>query len=248
MKVKQAMFSPDIVHLRQFYATPLGDSVRALIAASISRFWPAAHNDTIFAFGYATPYLAPYAGNNIAACMPAQQGAEYFPRDGDNIALLMHDSELPFSESSANRALMVHSIENSEQLSWMIQEIWRVLTPGGRVLAVVPNRFSLWSRLSRSPLGYGRPFSMAQLHDLFTGHQFAITHSSTALFMPPVRVRWLWKAAPKLERICVTLCDALGFHMGGVLLIEAEKQLYSPIRQPVVAGRAYRPVMGTVRA
>jgi len=219
--------------------------VRALIAAALARLWPAGNGDVLLALGYATPYLAPYLGqaSPLAACMPAQQGAVYFPQGADNISLLAHDSELPFAESSANRVLLVHSVENSEQLSWMIQEIWRVLTPGGRVLAVVPNRFSLWSRSSASPFGYGRPFSMAQLRDLLTGHQFSLTRSGTALFMPPIRLRWLWKAAPKLEKFCVALCDALGCHLGGVLLIEAEKQLYSPIRQPVVEGRHYRAAM-----
>lgn len=243
------MFSPDIVSLRQFYATPLGESVRALIEAAILRLWPHAKGEVLLALGYGTPYLSPYIGqtSSMAACMPAQQGAAYFPQGGDNIVLLAHDSELPFAENSVNRVLLVHSVENSEQLSWMIQEIWRVLTPGGRVLAVVPNRFSLWSRSSRSPFGYGRPFSMAQLRDLLSAHQLSLTRTGSALFMPPSRLRFAWRAAQKIETAGRLICGFLGCFLGGVLLVEAEKQLYSPIRQPVVEGRLYRPAIAGVR-
>lgn len=244
-----AMFSPDIISLRQFYATPMGESVRALIAGAITRLWPSARNEAMLALGYATPYLAPYLGATatLAACMPAQQGAAYFPQEGDNIALLAHDSELPFSENSFNRVLLVHSAENSEQLSWMIQEIWRTLTPGGRMLAVVPNRFNLWSRSSRSPFGYGRPFSIAQFRDLLTAHHFDITRTRTALFMPPTRIGFVWKAAQKLETFGYTICDFLGWHIGGVLLVEAEKKIYSSIKEPVVEGRRYRPAFASAK-
>ena len=231
------MFAPDVVSLRQFYASPFGENARALIAASLHALWPSAKEDALLGIGFATPYLDDYLGRGmfVAACMPAKQGAAYWPPSKDNLVLLAHESELPFAENSMNRVLLVHSVENSEQLSWMMQEIWRVLTPGGRVLAIVPNRMGFWARSSRSPFGYGRPFSLAQMRDLMSEHQFTPTRSRPALFLPPTHSQLLWRIARKIEAVGHMFFPFIG----GVWLVEAEKQVYASIRQPALSRRAY---------
>ncbi len=230
------MFVPDVVSLRQFYATPLGAEVRALIDASLLDLWPGLNGDTMLGLGYATPYMEPYlsdARSVMLACMPASQSAVYWPPGKNNVVFMAQESALPLPENSMNRVLLVHSVEHTEQLSWMMREIWRVLTPGGRVLAVVPNRLGFWALSSKSPFGYGRPFSAAQWRDLLDSHQFTYTRSSSALFMPPVRWRFAWRAARKVEKVGKAVCGLFG----GVLLIEAEKQIHAAIRQPVVVAK-----------
>ncbi len=232
------MFSPDIVTLRQFYATRFGVAARALIAASLGQLWPDAGGDLVLGIGYAMPYLEPYLDQAapVMACMPAQQGAAHWPPSRDNAVFLSHESELPLPENSVNRVLLLHSVEHSEQLAGMMDDIWRILTPGGRVLAIVSNRMGFWARSSRSPFGYGRPFSMAQLRDLMIAHQFTLTRSSSALFIPPTRLRLLWRIADKIEKVGKFLCP----FVGGVLLVEAEKQIYASIKQPVSVRKTYR--------
>jgi SAM-dependent methyltransferase len=238
------MFSPDVVSLRQFYATPFGEAVCGLIGRSLRDLWPHARGEVVLGIGYSTPYLEAYDGeaSPLMVCMPAQQGAAYWPPSRGNVVFLAHESELPLPENSVNRILLIHSVENSEQLSWMFEEIWRVLTPGGRVLAIVPNRLGSWARSSRSPFGYGRPFSVAQLRDLMTSHHLTLTRSTSALFIPPLRITLLWKIAQKIETLGKWICP----FFGGVLLVEAEKQIYAAIRQPVVTRKGYRmPVPAT---
>ena len=232
------MFTPDVVALRQFYATRFGVAAQALIAASLKELWPDAAGDAVLGIGYAMPYLESYLdqGAPVAICMPAHQGAAAWPASRPNMVCISHESELPLKENSVNRILLLHVVEHSEQLTGMMDDIWRVLTPGGRVLAVVSNRMGFWARSSRSPFGYGRPFSMAQLRDLLTGHQFTLTRSRSALFIPPTRIRVLWKLARKIEVVGKLLCPFIG----GVLLVEAEKQLYASIKEPVAAHRPYR--------
>lgn len=242
------MFSPDIVALRQFYASPLGEAARLLIMRRLQKFWPQANGDAMLGIGYATPYIEPYLGQAapLMVCMPAHQGAAYWPMSQGNLVFLSHESELPLRESSVNRVLLIHSIEHSEHLSWVMKETWRVLVPGGRVLMIVPNRLSFWSRSSISPFGYGRPFNMAQLRELMSTNNFTVTRNDSALFTPPVRMRILWRIAPKVEMLGRLLFPFLG----GVLMIEAEKQLYASIREPVAAKRypltipATQPAMG----
>jgi len=248
------MLAPDILQLRQFYATPFGEAVRGVIAGAILKLWPQAQGDVVLGIGYATPYLAPYLGQEttVIACMPPAQGAEYWPHDrgnlpSDNLVLMAHDSELPFTENSINRVLLVHSVENSEQLSYLIQEIWRILAPNGKLLAVVPNRRGMWSRSHLSPFGHGRPFNMAQMRELLSEQNLTITRTRTALFLPPIRVKCLWKWAGKAEKIGRFICRFLGVFWGGVLLVEAEKQLYAAIHQPVVEARQYRGVLAGAR-
>jgi SAM-dependent methyltransferase len=241
------MFAPDIVNLRQFYTTPLGEAARLLISKSVQAIWPKAQGDKLLGLGFPTPYMEPHldSGSPLFVCMPAAQGAVYWPPARTNLVFLAHESQLPLPSDSVNRVLLVHSIEHSEELSWMMREVWRVLVPGGRVLAVVPNRMSFfWSRSSRSPFGYGRPFTMMQLRTLFTGHQFTPIRSSVALFTPPLYWRWLWRISGKIEAVGKIIFRPFG----GVLILEAEKQVYAAIKQPLVARKEYRPVRATTPA
>ena len=239
------MFSPDVITLRHFYATPFGEAMRALIDASLRHFWPLASSEMILSVGFATPYLEPQTVNDVTSviCMPAEQGAAYWPPQGDNRVFLSYESELPIAENSVNRLLLIHTIEHSEHLGGLIKEAYRVLVPGGRLLAVVPNRLGLWARSPRSPFGYGRPFSHTQLRELLAEHELTVVRSGSALFIPPTYLRLAWRFARRIEKIGKLLCP----FVGGVLLVEAEKQLYAGIKQPVVMRSPYavaQPVLG----
>lgn len=233
------MFSPDVVSMRQFYATPFGDNVRALIAKSLEQLWPSVPGDAMMSVGFATPYLeADLSGNALnIVCMPAGQGAAYWPVQGENRVFLAHESEIPLPEGSVNRVLLIHSIEHSEHLDGLVKEIYRVLTPSGRMLAIVPNRLGLWARSPRTPFGYGRPFSMMQMRELLAGNELTVTRSRSALFIPPTHLRLVWKCAAYIEWIGKLLCPFIG----GVLMVEAEKQLYAGIQQPVLVRPRYVP-------
>lgn len=234
------MFSPSVVKLHQFYASGMGEAVRYLIGQAIRRLWPdmGTGGGATIGIGFAMPYLVPCLKNNtpLLICMPAEQGAIYWPSDGENVVCLAHESELPLAENSVERALLVHSVEHSEELSGLMRELFRVLSPGGRVIVAVPNRLSLWSRASASPFGDGRPFTAAQARALLSEHQLTPTRTTSALFTPPIAWRWLWRLSSLIE----ILGRALLLPLGGVLLIEAEKQIYAAIREPVTTRRSYR--------
>jgi hypothetical protein len=234
------MFTPDVVNFRQFYATPLGEAVRAVIDKRLHALWPEAAGDAMLGIGFPTPYVETHlaSGSPVIVCMPGAQGAVYWPAGKNNLVFLGNEAELPLQESSVNRIVLIHCIEHSEQLSWMMREVLRVLMPGGRVLAVVPSRMGFWSRSSRSPFGYGRPFSMAQLRALFSEQHFTVMRTTSALFTPPLYWQWLWHWADHIEMFGRVFCRPLG----GVLILEAEKQVYAAIRQPAMVRQGYRPV------
>src|SRR5689334_15885 len=133
---------PDVVDLRAFYGERLGQIARRLIGERLRKCWPSVAGDRVVGLGFATPYLADFSekAERVLAFMPAVQGVVNWPPDGANVAALIEDDALPLRDASVDRVLAIHSLEMASDASNHLREIWRVLSPGGRVLLVVPNR------------------------------------------------------------------------------------------------------------
>lgn len=214
----------DVVELRQFYESGLGQVARRMIRRRIRMLWPDLRGHVVLGLGFATPYLRPYLGEaeRVLAMMPARQGVTRWPSDGLNHVALVDDTNLPLPDMSIDRVLLVHGLEVAEDRSGLMREIWRVLSGGGRLLVVVPNRRGLWARSDATPFGRGRPYSGAQLSVLLRDTLFIPERAARALFVPPLRAPFLLTAATAWEEIGVRWFEAFS----GVVMIEASKQLY----------------------
>jgi SAM-dependent methyltransferase len=215
----------DVVDLRDFYRTGLGQVARRMIRRAVRRIWPDLTGMRLLGLGYATPFLGALAGETerTVAVMPAALGVLQWPTDGRNLVCLADEGELPFADYSIDRVLLVHGIETTEQVGPMLKEIWRVLAGGGRLLIVAPNRRGIWARLERTPFGSGRPYSLSQLSQLLRDEQFTPVGSAAALFIPPVRRRVILGSAPAWERAGARWFPTFA----GVVLVEATKQIYA---------------------
>ncbi len=235
------MLWPDVIALKEFYASALGQIACLSLRRRISALWGQAKGDSVVGLGFATPYLASFVGEaqSIFACMPAPQGVIHWPPNARNLSLMTDEAELPFADNSINRVLVVHALENSEQVRPMLSEIWRVLSPAGRLLVVVPNRRGIWARAPGSPFAYGQPFSAWQFRQLLSEQSFTPLHTTAALFFPPSTRRYILRAARFLEVVGSRFFAAFG----GVLIVEAEKQIYAPAAQKarVRARKVYVP-------
>ena len=129
---------------------------------------------------------------------------------------------MPLPDACIDRALLVHALETVEHPRQLLGEIWRILTPGGRVIVVVPNRGGLWTRIDTTPFGHGQPFSKSQLRELMRETLFSPIHWREALYVPPSTRPMLLRAAPAFERIG----GRFALPGAGVYLVEATKQLY----------------------
>lgn len=219
----------DVVELREFYASPLGQSVQARIARVLApRLQPHA-GQTVLGLGFAHPYLEGLTGRDLVALsfMLARQGVIHWPAEQagqqGGRAALVDECDLPLLESVADHVVVAHGLELSDDPLAMLQEIWRVLAPQGRLTLVVPNRRGLWSASDSSPFGHGQPFSRSQLTRLLKDARFTVTWSKDALVMPPLQVSLFLKMAPALEQVGSRV---LGRY-SGVLLVEAMKQVYA---------------------
>lgn len=231
----------DVVDLRDFYETRLGQVARHMIRRAIRTMWPDLSGFSLLGLGYATPYLRHFRGEaeRVIAFMPASQGVLHWPIEGPSAVALSEETELPLPDYSVDRVLLVHSLESSEALASLLSEIWRILTGDGRVLVVVPNRRGMWAQVERTPFGSGHPYSRPQLSKLLRTNMFTPTRSAGALFVPPTRSRTLLRSAAAWERIGTRWFP----RFAGVELVEAGKQLYSPGMAAKKVVRRRRPVV-----
>lgn len=230
------MLRPDIIDLREFYAGPLGRSVRRLLRLRLRSFWPDVKGMTVLGLGYATPYLRIFEGEaeRVLAAMPGPQGVVRWPRGLPGRVMLVDEDDLPLPDASVDRLLLMHALENSENTRLLLREVWRVLTPHGRLLAVVPNRRGMWAHIEATPFGQGHPYTPPQLTRLMRDSLFSPTQSQSALWLPPSDRAFVIKAVNAWEKAGEMLWN----RFSGVLMVEAEKQVYAGV--PVKAVKAKR--------
>jgi SAM-dependent methyltransferase len=207
---------------QSFYEEPIGQIARRMISRRIRLAWSDLRGQRLLGYGYALPYLRSFAGEaeRMAALVPAQHEVGV----GD-LRYAVHGEEdaWPFVDSLFDRILVVHGLECAESMRVFLRQVWRVLTPGGRLLCIVPNRASLWAQIERSPFAYGRPFSRAQLEKLMRDSMFVPERWDTALYFPPSPSRRLVRNGTAWERAGRTLWPRLA----GVHIVEASKSLYA---------------------
>jgi SAM-dependent methyltransferase len=218
----------DVVDLRAFYSDRLGIVAKRLIGERLRQHWPdVGRGQSLLGIGYATPYLTGFdQAERIMAFMPAAQGVVNWPADGLNRSALIADDALPLPDGCIDRVLVVHSLEMVDSPSDQLREIWRVLTPHGRVILVVPNRSGVWSRSEATPFGYGRPFGRGQLTTVLRETKFSPIAWSEALAFPPFRHRPLLTSGVNWERVGRIMWPAFS----GVIIVEANKTVHQGVR------------------
>jgi SAM-dependent methyltransferase len=219
--------SVDVVDLRAFYASPLGFVARELVGRILDRFWGPTQGLAILGLGYATPYLAAVRDNSerTLAFMPAHQGVVNWPATGLSASALVDLTMMPLPDACVDRVLLVHAIEAVDSPIELLQEVWRILTPGGRVIVVAPNRRGLWARMDTTPFGYGQPYSRSQLNRLMRETLFSPEGWAETLYVPPLPGWAFLRAALVWERIG----SGLSLPFAGLHVVEASKQLYRPV-------------------
>ena len=233
----------DVVDLRSFYGSRLGEVACRFIGRVIRERFANCVGQSVMGVGYAPPYLACFREEalRVLAFMPAAQGVINWPSSGRSASALVDPQLMPLPDACIDRVIVVHALEIAEQPHELLAEIWRILTPGGRVIVVVPRRAGLWARLDTTPFGHGRPYSRSQMREFMRETLFSPTHWTEALYFPPFERQMFLRSAALFERIGASL----SLPGAGVLIVEATKQLYRPVgRTTRQALPQLRPVLG----
>jgi SAM-dependent methyltransferase len=219
----------DVLDLRNFYyRTQLGRVAQRAIRDQVVKHWPPAAGQTVAGFGFAVPLLRPYlqTSRRVIGLMPGPQGVMPWPAGMENVSVLCEETAWPLPTGLVDRLVLMHGLETSENPTAVLEEAGRVLAPGGRALFVVPNRTGLWARRDVTPFGFGRPYSVAQLEAQLKRHGFTPERSQSVLFAPPTATRFWLRTANFWE----SFGRRMPWLAGGVLMVEASKQVYAPTR------------------
>lgn len=234
----------DVVDLRDFYASLLGRMVARQLAPVLRSLARTDPGSRVLGFGFATPYLAGLKPvERVLAFMPAGQGVIDWPSGAAASATaLVEEDSLPLPDSSIDLVVLVHGLEMSDRPNALMNELRRVLTSGGRLIVVVPNRQGPWATTDLSPFGFGRPYSRGQLRQHFAEVGFEAETWTTALHMPPTGWRPVLKAARAFDRVGRVVWPAFA----GVIVVSAVKRTVQglPSRVRPRLSPALRPALG----
>ncbi len=235
----------DILDFHEFYSTALGATARHAISARLSEAWGDGAGLEIAGFGYADPYLGLFArAPRRLTLAPGGQGVIRWPPDGANAACLAGERDWPLPDACLDRLLIVHGLEEAPAPHRLMREVWRVLKDDGRVIIVAAHRRGLWSVIDTTPFAAGRPYLKRRLEGLLRDAMFRPRFWDTALFFPPLHSSLLLRAARIWERAGAGLWPGLG----GVLMLEAEKDMLAPVGLVRPAGaRISRPAIAAAQ-
>ena len=219
----------DVSTLEDFYASPLGQVAGRTLAARAISLWGELRGEQVLGVGFATPLLnrmGAQAEVKVAA-MPAAQGALTWSATPAGIStVLCEEDRLPFRDSLFSRVILMHGLEEATAPSTMLEEIWRVLSPEGRVIVIAANRLGLWARAEATPFGHGRPWTRGQLTSLLNAARFQTSAWTHSLHMPPTG----WGPILALHEGWEKAGETVSRVMGGAVLVEARKRLYADPR------------------
>ncbi len=217
----------DIHNLQTFYASPLGEVSRRLVGRVIRARWEKCAGLSVGSLGYGTPFLDRLRdeAQRCVALMPADQGVAVWPESRCCAAALVDPEMLPLPDGSIDRLLLAHALEAADRPDVLMEEVWRIVAPEGRIIVVAPSRRGVWARADGTPYGQGLPYSKPQLRDLLLRAVFSPVFWGEALYAPPVSRRFVVRSAPAIER----LGAALGLPFAGVHIVEAIKQVHRPV-------------------
>ena len=230
----------DVLSLQSFYGSPLGSVARRLIGRVIRERWNTSAGLSVAALGYGAPYLDRFrdGARRCLALMPAEQGAAVWPEAGRCAAALVDAQMLPLPDGCIDRLLLAHALEAADRPDALMEELWRITAPEGRMIAIVPSRRGVWARTDSTPYGQGLPYSKSQLRDLLQRADFSPIFWGEALYAPPVRRPFMMRSATTIERVG----GALGLPFAGVHIVEAIKQVHRPVGVRAVARARLAPL------
>lgn len=229
----------DVVDLRDFYyRRALGRKVQQALRRQVATLWPDVRGLSVVGYGFAVPLLRPFLADarRVTALMPGPQGVMYWPPALPNVSVLCAETRWPLETGHVDRLIILHGFETCERQAALLDEVYRVLGPGGRALFVVPNRAGLWARRDSTPFAMGRPYTLGQLTHQLHAEGLRPERSGTALFFPPSHRKFWLRSSGVLEKTGGRMANVLS---GGVLLQEVSKQVPRPVG-PAAASRAPR--------
>ncbi len=218
--------------LAEFYQTPLGQMTHGFLHAQLQKILTALRfEERVLVIGFGVPFAAgitALGSDKITLAYLENMPPVPWPEAHAHQVCIVSSDALPFGDVTFDKVFIVHALETVPDPSHLLYEVQRVLTAQGQVICIAPNRNGIWSWFEHTPFGEGRTFSTRQLRRLLSSAQLAPLNIHTALFMPPLDFSF-HRFALGFARGLETVCQALNFRIGGVVIAAAQKQRYAGI-------------------
>lgn len=221
----------------RWYATPLGQLVDRVEKAAIFDSLPEVQGRRVLEVGCGTGNFslelanrgAQVVGLDCSGPMLARaQAQDKAGRQGQAVAWVRGlASPLPFADESFDGVMCILALDFMANRELALQEMVRVLRPGGFVSLALLNRCSLWT-LKRVVKAWFKPSlwrgvrftTPKELGRWLSGHQeLTVIRSRQAVYFPPWANRHLLRSYPYLEK----LGNKLNLGIGAFLAVVALK-------------------------
>lgn len=215
---------PTVKAFERFYKTASGKYLSNEIENLLIRGWAEAElaRCHILCLGFPPPGLkvvTPKAAS-FALFTPAFLGPKKMVQKGLNISALGDEAHLPFHSGSYDLAFIFHALEYIEDPVSFLEEVWKVLSPGGRVLVMVPNRKGAWRKSGVPYSKATRGFLFREIKTLLSDKGFTITGNFGASYGLPVD----FFGTVLFSGLLKTLSGGGSVGFPGFLIFEAEKR------------------------
>lgn len=207
----------DALYFYRFYRSPLGQEVMGVLKPKIMEYVRPSHKTLCLGYGF------DYDGDASFFHAPLDHMGVLQQHGQSHQVALVDEQRLPFQDDAFDQCLLIHALEHTSSQKKFLREVWRVMCPGGRLVLVVPNRRGLWARFDNNPFGHGQPYTKDQALGLLESCLFHFLSHKRALFHPPISP--LGKSFEYAENFFYWIFAKFS----GVIVIEAEKQVYCPL-------------------
>jgi ubiquinone/menaquinone biosynthesis C-methylase UbiE len=220
----------------RWYATPLGQMVDRVEKETLFALLPEVQGQRVLEVGCGTGNISLTLAQRGAAVVGLDRSGPMLARAqgkarGEGLAITWVKglaSRLPFAEESFDGVICVLALDFMADREGALQEMVRVLRPGGFLSVAVLNRFSLWT-LKRVIRAWFKPslwrevrfLTPKELERLFASHpELAEIHSRQAVYFPAWKNPRLLRFYPYWE----SLGTKLNLATGAFLAVAARKK------------------------
>lgn len=208
---------------KKFYKTPKGQFLAQEISGAISVHWDETitkSSDVLFV-GYPFPgFLKTFKkAMSVSIFYPSRFLPGKFLKDEKNITVHGDEAHLPFYPGSFNAVFVFHGLENMDDPVSFLEGLWKVLSPDGRLMLMVPNRLGGWKNSGVPGKESARATTQAETKKLLAHAGFSVLGSFGICYGLPVGfLRKLF-----FSKILKTLSGGTIAGFPGFIIFEAEK-------------------------
>lgn len=215
----------DFSNFKKFYDTEIGINLKELVSSKIKKYVYLYENQTLGSFGFANPYLDFVKEKNIKILnfYSSQFGIKKNLIQNNSLNILHDEEKIPIEDLFFNHIFSIHYLENSNNLKKTLRELWRVLSPEGKIYLIIPNKKSSWSLSVNSPFSLGFGFSKKKIIHLLEENFYEIQFVERIVYFPYCTLKIICKNNLLIDKIGSRFWP----FFNGFYLCVAQKRIYS---------------------